>query len=442
MARLVEGGVGGLGLDHVRAGHAPLLGRVLAVGEDRVQNAAGPAGGHQAAGVVTGGQRGVPGVQVERHGDDLGLELGRTRAHVPLQDVDVREQAEGLVHEVVVVVVAAVHRSRALAGLPERVFLRGHRAELGQDLFPARAPLRERSVDGEAVGVGVVAHRVVASSGTGTDRALAGGSRPSDPRLFNRVSLADTPVCDDGAVRRPEVFVSLHGYQRAWASADLVAGLTLLVIAVPEQLATSRLAGMPPITGFYAFVAGTVLFALLGSNPQMSVGADSTIAPLFAVGIAHLAPAGSAHYVDLVGILAVMVGVLVMLVSILRLGWIADFLSTPIVTGFMGGVAVIIVIHQLPDFLGLPSAGGSNTHRVGFVFTHLAQVNGWTVVIGLGVLAVMFVSAHLDRRIPGGLIGLVGSTALGGVLGLQAQGVAVLGTIQGGAPKFGLMGLP
>jgi len=93
-------------------------------------------------------------------------------------------------------------------------------------------------------------------------------------------------VGDDGAVRlrAPPLFTSLHGYQRAWLSADVAGGMTLLVIAVPEQLATSRLAGMPPITGFYAFVAGTVLFALLGSNPQMSVGADSTIAPLFAAG--------------------------------------------------------------------------------------------------------------------------------------------------------------
>jgi high affinity sulfate transporter 1 len=262
-----------------------------------------------------------------------------------------------------------------------------------------------------------------------------------DPRLFNWVNLADTPVCDDGAVRRPEVFVSLHGYQRAWASADLVAGLTLLVIAVPEQLATSRLAGMPPVTGFYAFIAGSVLFALLGSNPQMSVGGDSTIAPLFAVGVSALAVTGSSHYVDLVAILAVMVGLIVMLVSILRLGWLAEFLSTPIVTGFLSGVAVIIIVHQLPDFLGLPPTGGSNLHRISYVFTHLDEINGWTLGIGLGVLAVMFVCARLNRRIPGALIGLVGSTALVVVLNLQAHGVVVLGTFPTGAPHLGLTGL-
>src|SRR6516165_4618155 len=128
-------------------------------------------------------------------------------------------------------------------------------------------------------------------------------------------------------MRRPAVFTSLHGYRRAWATADLVAGVTLLVIAVPEQLATSRLAGMPPITGFYAFVAGTVFFALLGSNPQLSVGADSTIAPLFAAGVAGIAASGTTSYVDLVSILALMVGVIVALVGVLRLGWIAEFLS-------------------------------------------------------------------------------------------------------------------
>src|SRR5580698_6272798 len=203
-------------------------------------------------------------------------------------------------------------------------------------------------------------------------------------------------------MRHSRAFESLHGYQRSWVSGDLLAGLMLLVIAVPEQLATSRLAGMPPITGFYAFVAGTVVFALLGSNPQMSVGADSTIAPLFATGVAALALTGSPHYVELVAILAVMVGLMVMLVSILRLGWIAEFLSTPIVTGFLSGVALIIIAHQLPDFLGLPSTGGSNTSRIGYVFTHLGEVNGWTVAVGLGVLAVMFACVRLNRRIPGG----------------------------------------
>jgi SulP family sulfate permease len=242
---------------------------------------------------------------------------------------------------------------------------------------------------------------------------------------------------------RPPLWVlpSLHGYQRSWLSADALAAVTLLVIAVPEQLATSRLAGMPPITGFYAFVAGTVLFATLGSNPQISVGADSTIAPLFAVGVARLAPSGSLRYQDLVAIMAVMVGILVALVWLLRLGWISELLSEPIIAGFLAGVAVIIVVHQLPDLLGVRSGGGTTIHRVSSALSKLGQLSPWTLGIGLGVFVVVIAAERLDRRLPGALVGLVGSTVLVVVLGLRRHGVAVLGPIAHGAPRFGLAGV-
>ncbi|HVA74696.1 MAG TPA: SulP family inorganic anion transporter [Acidimicrobiales bacterium] len=235
-----------------------------------------------------------------------------------------------------------------------------------------------------------------------------------------------------------QVFSSARGYQRRWAGLDLLAGLTLLVIAVPEQLATSRLAGMPPITGYYAFIAGALLFAALGSNPQMSVGADSTIAPLFAVGIGHLAATGSPRYIALVGLLAVSVGAIVALVGLLRLGWIAEFLSEPIITGFLAGVAVIIVIHQLPDFLGIPAAKGGNLHRIYEIVHHLGATNGWTLGIGAAVLAIVIVVDRIDRRLPGALVGLVASAFVVALANLHRHGVAILGTISHGAPHFGL----
>jgi sulfate permease, SulP family len=251
-----------------------------------------------------------------------------------------------------------------------------------------------------------------------------------------------SPAQAPGQVRLlATVFPSLHGYQRSWVSADVLAAVTLLVIAVPEQLATARLAGMPPITGFYAFAAGTVLFAMLGSNPQMSVGADSTIAPLFAVGIAHLAPTGSAEYVDLVGVLSVTVGVFVALVWLLRLGWIAEFLSTPIITGFLAGIAVVIVVHQIPDLLGLAATSGSTVHRIVLAAGHLSQTNGWALGMAAGVLVVIVVAEHVDRRLPGALIGLVGSAILVAALKLHADGVVVLGTLAHGPPRFGLAGV-
>jgi sulfate permease, SulP family len=230
----------------------------------------------------------------------------------------------------------------------------------------------------------------------------------------------------------------MRGYQRSWLTTDMGAAVMLLAIAVPEQLATARLAGMPPITGFYAFVAGTVLFALLGSNPQMSVGADSTIAPLFAVGIAHLASTGSPRYVALVGLLAVVVGVFVILVGVLRLGWISEFLSAPIISGFLAGVAVIIVVHQLPDFFGLPSTTGTTLHRLSDVVRHLGSTNGWTLAIGLIVFVIVLTAERIDRRIPGALFGLIASTIVVAALRFQNHGVAVLGTVAHSAPHVGL----
>ncbi|HUZ18948.1 MAG TPA: SulP family inorganic anion transporter [Acidimicrobiales bacterium] len=237
------------------------------------------------------------------------------------------------------------------------------------------------------------------------------------------------------------LFSSLRGYRASIAGADAIAAVTLLVIAVPEQLATSRLAGMPPITGFYAFIAGSVLFAALGSNPQMSVGADSTIAPLFAAGIAHLAPPGSPRYVELVAILAVMVGAIVVLVGLLRLGWIAEFLSTPIIAGFLAGVAVIIVVHQLPDLLGLSSPGGSTLHRIAATVQQLDRANRWTLGIGLVTFVVVAAAERVDRKLPGALAALIASTIVVAAGGLRADGVAVLGTFAHGTPAFGLAGL-
>lgn len=230
-------------------------------------------------------------------------------------------------------------------------------------------------------------------------------------------------------------------YRRSWLAADLLAAVTLLVIAVPEQLATSRLANMPPITGFYAFVAGTVLFALAGTSRQMSVGADSTIAPLFAVGVAGIAAAGSARYQELVAILAVMVGLILALVWLLRLGWVSELLSAPIITGFLAGVAVIIIVHQLPDLLGLAAAHGSAVHRISAAISHLGQARGWAVAVGLGVFGLVVVTERLDRRLPGALLGLVAATALVAAFHLHRHGVAVLGPIAHVNPRLGLPGL-
>jgi sulfate permease, SulP family len=239
----------------------------------------------------------------------------------------------------------------------------------------------------------------------------------------------------------PTLAPTLKGYRREWLGPDLIAAVTLLVIAVPEQLATSRLAGMPPITGLYAFIAASAVFALLGMSPQISVGADSTIAPLFAAGIGVFASVGSAHYADLVGILAVMAGAIVAAVWLLRLGWIAELLSAPIITGFLAGIGVVIVVHQLPDLLGVAGGGSTTLGRLRHVIQALHATCAWTVLIGLGVFLLVSVSERISRRAPAALVALAAATALVGAFGLQHHGVAILGHVAHAAPRFGLRGL-
>lgn len=273
--------------------------------------------------------------------------------------------------------------------------------------------------------------------------APAGIHPPSPPAsdtcaLTSAATTTGTATAGVARVLRPLLPGWMTAYRRANLAPDAVAAVALLVIAVPEQLATSRLAQMPPVTGLYAFIAGSLLFALLGSNPQVSVGADSTIAPLFAAGISHLAPGFSPAYIAYVGLLGVVVGGLVAAVGLLRLGWIADFLSTPIITGFLAGVAVIIIVHQLPDLLGLPSVSGTTINRLDVIGRHLAHTNGWSLGIGAGVFVLVVLAERIDRRLPGALVGLVGGTVLVWALKLRAHGVSVLGTVAHAAPHVGL----
>lgn len=242
--------------------------------------------------------------------------------------------------------------------------------------------------------------------------------------------------------RRLPLLPTLQGYQAAWLTPDLIAGLTLLAIAVPEQMATARLAVMPPITGLYAFVAGSLMIALLGGSRQMSVGADSTIAPVFAAGVATVAVAGTVPYQHLVTFLALVVGAVLLAVGLLRLGWIADFISTPVVTGILAGIAVEIVVRQIPAVLGLKGGGTTTIGRVRLIAHQLSSANGWSLAVAAVVLAIILVAEKVNRRIPGALLGLVVSVVAVAALGLKAKGVHVLGTIPAGLPPLGPPSVP
>jgi sulfate permease, SulP family len=234
------------------------------------------------------------------------------------------------------------------------------------------------------------------------------------------------------------VFRSLQGYRPGFFAHDLVAGFTLVAIAIPEQLATARLGGFSPQIGFFAFLAGSLAFAIFGSNRSLSSGADSTITPIFAGGLALLASAGSPDYAALAGVLALMVGLVLVVGGIFRLGWIADLLSIPVTVGFLVGISIHIVISQLPGILGLATPQGPMLERLATLAEQLPRTNLFSLGVGLAVLALVAISERIDVRIPGALIGLIGAALATVFLGLENRGVAVLGNIPAALPTVAI----
>lgn len=234
------------------------------------------------------------------------------------------------------------------------------------------------------------------------------------------------------------VLASLQSYRLQFLTHDLFAGLTLAAIAIPEQMATARLGGFAPQIGFFAFLAGSLAFAFFGSNRFLSCGADSTITPIFAGGLAALAASGDPQYLLLAASLALMVGFLLFFAGIFRLGWIADLLSIPVTTGFLAGISAHILISQLPGILGVAAPDGAMLQRIAILAAHLNEANPFTLVIGLGVLAIIALSERIDARIPGALIGLALASSGVALLGLESRGVSVVGAVPAALPVLAL----
>jgi sulfate permease, SulP family len=242
-----------------------------------------------------------------------------------------------------------------------------------------------------------------------------------------------------GANNAWPVFRSLNSYRPRFLTSDLVAGLALAAIAIPEQMATARLGGFPPEIGFFAFLAGSLAFAIFGSSRFLSCGADSTITPIFAGGLTLLAASsGAADYAPLGAALALMVGLLLVASGIFGLGWIADLLSIPVTVGFLAGISAHILFSQLPTVLGLPSPDGPMLQRVAILAGQLREANPLTLCIGFGVLAIIAVSERIDARIPGALIGLGMTTAAAVLFGLESRGVTVLGPLSTALPTLAI----
>jgi MFS superfamily sulfate permease-like transporter len=234
---------------------------------------------------------------------------------------------------------------------------------------------------------------------------------------------------------------SIRQLPRSSYRVELIAGLTLLAIAIPEQLATAQLAEVPPFLALLAFLAATLVFATIGSNPIMSIGADSSIAPLFASAVVAVAAAGHAHYLSLVSGIAVLTGLMIGVIGVARLGWVANFLSAPIVAGFMTGIGIVIIIHQLPHALGIPAPIGSPLSNLAHDLSNLTSANLWCVAIAAMTTAIVVVGEIINPKLPSALVALVVSMIVVAVGDLAAHGVTTLGEVVAIGPTWRLSGL-
>ncbi|MCW2274258.1 MFS superfamily sulfate permease-like transporter [Rhodoblastus acidophilus] len=213
----------------------------------------------------------------------------------------------------------------------------------------------------------------------------------------------------NGTEKSRLLFRGLMGAGASWR-ADLLAGLTLAAIAAPEQMATARLGGYAPSIGFFAFMAGALGFAAFGANRLMSVGADSTIMPIFAASLALIAPVGGADYAMLSALLAFLVGATMCGAGLFRAGWVANLLSIPVLTGFLAGIAVHIVMSQLPALLGLPPGSGDALQRAGEIAARIGEAKPLAMSVGLASLALIVAAEVFAPRLPAALLAVGAAT--------------------------------
>jgi sulfate permease, SulP family len=240
------------------------------------------------------------------------------------------------------------------------------------------------------------------------------------------------------AGRNWPVFGSLQGYRRAWIRADVVAGLTVWAVLVPEALAYATIAGVPPVVGLYAAIPSLVLYAAAGSSRHLVVGPMSATAALSAATVAPFAGGDSALYVALTAALAVVTGIAGLLAGLLRLGFIASFISEPVLKGFIVGLALTIMIGQVPKFFGVPKSEGDFFEQTWGLITHLGDTQTLTLLVGAASLALVLACKKWFPLVPGSLLAVLLGTAASVMFGLQDRGVEIVGEIDSGLPDFGL----
>ena len=225
----------------------------------------------------------------------------------------------------------------------------------------------------------------------------------------------------------------LPRYDRSWLRGDVAAGVAVTALIVPKNLGYAGIAGVPLQNGLYAAAAGALIYALFCTSRQISTGPSSSLAAV-AGGAVLVTGLGGAQAAQLVAAITLVTGVLFLLLAFFKLGWIAQFLSKAVVTGFLAGAAVDVVIGELPKLTGTSSDGDNAWRELGSWFRTLDDIHWTTLVVGVGSLAVILALRFLRPSIPGALVLVVGGLLASAVFDLGAHGVALVGDVPRGLP--------
>lgn len=241
-------------------------------------------------------------------------------------------------------------------------------------------------------------------------------------------------------MRRIEKYVPgiglIRNYNRDWLKTDLVAGLTVFAILVPSCLAYGELAGFEPVIGLYAALVAMIAYALFGSSRQLIVGPDATIAILVAIIVAPLALGDPTRYAALAAALTILIGLICLFGGYFKFGFVADFLSKPILTGYIAATALIIIVSQLGKIFGIDIVSDDFFAQILELITKLDQTHLLTLAVGLVTILGIIVLRRYAHRVPGPLVAVIVAIIVSSLFNLEELGVAVVGQIPSGLPSL------
>ena len=245
----------------------------------------------------------------------------------------------------------------------------------------------------------------------------------------------------DGLRSRLPIVSWAPRYRRRWFGGDLLAGLVVAALAVPQALGYAGIAGVPVVVGIYAIPAALIAYAIFGSSPHLVVGPVSTVSVVSGSIVVPMAAGDTDRAVALTAALAIGAGLGLLAAGLLRLGWAAEFLSRSIVTGFVFGLVLVIIIGEIPKLFGLPPVSGNSIEQSIQLVRSITHLDTLTTLLGVGALAVLFLGARFAPRVPWGLVVLIAAIVISSAADLADRGVVVVGEVPKGLPPIGLPGI-